>query len=91
MVSIFSITKKRLKGIANDKLKGYICFSINDDRKNHSICTSKIGSDKLTTVSLNFYSYFTSGDKLKIYAYYVNQFGSGLKHDENLIIKKIIY
>ena len=83
--------QKRIKGIDNDKLKGYICFSINDDRKNHSICTVKIGSDKLTTVSLNFYSYFTSGDKLKIYAYYVNQFGSGLKHDENLIIKKIIY
>ena len=59
--------------------------------KNHSICTFKIGSDKLTTFSLNFYSYFTSGDKLKMYAYYVNQFGSGLKHDENLIIKKIIY
>ena len=83
--------QKRIKGIDNDKQKGYICFSINDDRKNHSICTVKIGSDKLTTVSLNFYSYFTSGDKLKIYAYYVNQFGSGLKHDENLIIKKIIY
>ena len=83
--------QKRIKGIDNDKQKGYICFSVNDDRKNHSICTVKIGSDKLTTVSLNFYSYFTSGDKLKIYAYYVNQFGSGLKHDENLIIKKIIY
>ena len=82
--------QKRIKGIDNDKQKGFICFSINDDRKNHSICTYKIGSDKLTTVSLNFYSYFTSGDKLKIYAYYVNQFGSGLKHDENLIIKKII-
>ena len=82
--------QKRIKGIDNDKQKGFICFSINDDRKNHSICTVKIGSDKLTTVSLNFYSYFTSGDKLKIYAYYVNQFGSGLKHDENLIIKKII-
>ena len=82
--------QKRIKGIDNDKQKGFICFSINDDRKNHSICTFKIGSDKLTTVSLNFYSYFTSGDKLKIYAYYVNQFGSGLKHDENLIIKKII-
>ena len=83
--------QKRIKGIDNDKQKGYICFSIDDDRKNHSICTFKIGSDKLTTVSLNFYSYFTSGDKLKIYAYYVNQFGSGLKLDENLIIKKIIY
>ena len=83
--------QKRIKGIDNDKQKGFVCFSINDDRKNHSICTFKIGSDKLTTVSLNFYSYFTSGDKLKIYAYYVNQFGSGLKHDENLIIKKIIY
>ena len=55
--------QKRIKGIDNDKQKGYICFSINDDRKNHSICTVKIGSDKLTTVSLNFYSYFTSGDK----------------------------
>ena len=82
--------QERIKGSDNGSEKGYIGFSAENSSNHHARFTEKVGSSSTSTVVLNFYSYFNRGDKLKIVAFFVKQFGSGLRYDENLIIKKII-
>ena len=92
----FFYYQEEIRGNDNDKQKGYISFDV-ENRANHQLrYTEKIGSSSTSTVVLNFYSYFNSGDKLRIRTYFIQHFGlssgdtSGLRYDENLIIKKII-
>ena len=90
--------QEKIKGSDNDKQKGYIGFDLVLNASHEARYTERVGSDSTKSVFLNFYSYFNSGDKLRIRAYFVQQFGlssgsagvSGLRYDENLIIKKII-
>ena len=90
--------REEIKGSDNDKQKGYIVFDV-ENNINHALHnTERVGSSLSSPVFLNFYSYFNSGDKLRIRAYFIKNFGSssgsagvsGLRYDENLIIKKII-
>ena len=88
--------QERIKGSNNDKQKGYIAFHVKNSINHQVRYTAKVGSSSESTVVLNFYAYFNGGDKLRIRAYFVQQFGissgvagvSGLRYDENLIIKK---
>ena len=90
--------QERIRGKNNDKQKRYIGFDLELDVHHQIRYTEKVGSSSSSTVVLNFYSYFNSGDKLRIKAYFVQQFGgidgsagvSGSRYDENLIIKKLI-
>ena len=86
-----------IRGSDNDKQKGFINFDVVNNTNHQVRYAERVGSDSTKSVFLNFYSYFNSGDKLRIRAYFVQQFGhssgsagvSGLRYDENLIIKKI--
>ena len=85
-----------IRGSDNNKQKGYISFDV-ENSINHQIrYTEKVGSSSTSTVVLHFYAYFNGGDKLRIRTYFLQYFGfggggtSGLRYDENLIIKKII-
>ena len=90
--------QEKIKGSDNDKQKGYIGFDVVNSTNHEARFTERIGSSSSSPVFLNFYAYFNGGDKLRIRAYFVQQFGissgsagvSGLRYDENLIIKKII-
>ena len=87
-----------IRGSDNDKQKGFINFDVENNIEHQVRYTERVGSSSASTVVLNFYSYFNSGDKLRIRAYFIKKFGSssgssgfsGLRNDENLIIKKII-
>ena len=90
--------QEKIKGSDNDKQKGYIGFDVVNSTNHEARFTERVGSSSSSPVFLNFYAYFNGGDKLRIRAYFVQQFGitsgsagvSGLRYDENLIIKKII-
>ena len=87
-----------IRGSDNNKQKAFINFDVENNIDHQVRYTERVGSDSTNTVFLNFYAYFNSGDKLRIRAFFVQQFGissgsagvSGLRYDENLIIKKII-
>ena len=82
----------------NNKQKGFINFEVENNIEHPVGYTERVGSDSTSTVFLNFYAYFNSGDKIRIRAFFVQHFRSssgsagvsGLRYDENLIIKKII-
>ena len=90
--------QEKIKGSDNDKQKGYIGFDVVNSTNHEARFTERVGSSSSSPVFLNFYTNFNGGDKLRIRAYFVQQFGitsgsagvSGLRYDENLIIKKII-
>ena len=90
--------EEEIKGSDNNKQKGSIAFDLVLDASHKIRYTEKVGSSSSSTVVLNFYSYFSSGDELRIRAYFIQQFGvssgsagtSGSRYDGNLIIKKII-
>ena len=90
--------QERIKGSDNGSQKGYIGFDVENSINHEARYTERVGSSSSSTVIINFYAYFDGGDKLRIRAYFVRQFGissgsagvSGLRYDENLIIKKII-
>ena len=90
--------QKKIKGSGNGSQKGYIGFDVVNSTNYEARYTEKVGCSSESPVVLNFYAYFNGGDKLRIRAYFVQQFGissgsagvSGLRYDENLIIKKII-
>ena len=94
----FFYYQEKIKGSDNDKQKGYIGFDVVNSTNHEARFTERVGSSSSSPVFLNFYTYFNGGDKLRIRAYFVQQFGitsgsagvSGLRYDENLIIKKII-
>ena len=94
----FFYYQEKIKGSDNDKQKGYIGFDVVNSTNHEARFTERVGSSSSSPVFLNFYTYFNGGDKLRIKAYFVQQFGissgsagvSGLRYDENLIIKKII-
>ena len=87
-----------IKGSDNGSQKGYIGFDVENSINHEARYKERVGSSSSSPVFLNFYAYFNGGDKLRIRAYFVQQFGissgsagvSGLRYDENLIIKKII-
>ena len=84
--------QEEIRGSDNDKQKGFINFDVVNNINHEVRYTEKVGSSSLSPVFLNFYAYFNGGDKLRIRAYFVQHFDSisGLRYDENLIIKKII-
>ena len=90
--------QEEIIGSDNNKQKGFINFDVENNIEHQLRYTEQVGTGSTSTVFLNFYSYFNSGDKLRIRAYFVKQIGhssgsagvSGLRYDENLIIKKII-
>ena len=85
-----------IRGSNNGSQKGYIYFDVENNINHQARSTTKVGSSSTDAAVLNFYSYFNSGDKLRIRAYFIKNFGltgggtSGLRYDEILIIKKII-
>ena len=90
--------QEKIKGSDNGSQKGFIGFDVVNSTNHEARFTEKVGSSSSSPVFLNFYAYFSGGDKLRIRAYFVQQFGissgsagvSGLRYDENLIMKKII-
>ena len=90
--------QERIKGSDNGSQKGYIGFDLENSINHQARYIAKVGSSSTSTVVLNFYAYFNGGDKLRIRAFFVQQFGissgvagvSGLRYDENFIIEKII-
>ena len=90
--------QEKIKGSDNGSQKGFIGFDVENSINNEARYTEKVGSSSSSPVFLNFYAYFNGGYKLRIRAYFVQQFGitsgiggvRGLRYDENLIIKKII-
>ena len=67
--------QKMIKGSDSGSQKGYICFDFENSIDHQLRCTEKVGSSSTSSVVLNFYSYFNGGDKLRIRAYFVQQFG----------------
>ena len=64
-----------IKGSDSGSQKGYICFDVENSIDHQLRCAEKVGSSSTSSVVLNFYSYFNGGDKLRVRAYFVQQFG----------------
>ena len=67
--------QETIRGNDNHKQKGFIGFDLELDAAHQIRYTEKVGSSSESTVVLNFHSYFNSGDKLRVKAYFVQQFG----------------
>ena len=63
--------REKIKGYDNDKQKGTIGFDVVNNSNYQRRGTELVGSSSASPVVLNFYSYFNSGDKLRIRAYFV--------------------
>ena len=82
--------QERIKGSDNGSQKGYIGFDVENSTNHQRLFTEKVGISSPKTVIYNFYTYFNGGDKLRIRAFFVQQFGSstgsagvsGLRYDE---------
>ena len=67
--------QEKIKGSDNGSQKGYIGFDVENSINHEARYTERVGSSSSSTVVLNFYTYLNGGDKLRIRAFFVQQFG----------------